>query len=204
MRDYAHKHKYQPQRSGRNYFYWLILLIGILCLIIGAIMLAKNFSHQAAAKLPPTVTQPVIKRAPAIKMTAPKITTKTPPAAASDKTQFDFYNLLPHMKVDVVNAGQVDTNGTANPAASALYLQLASFVTNGQANDFQAELKSLGFACKVYVDDSAPRSKYNLVIGPLHTADEARQIAAELDRLHVSSMLTDQPCSQSNCTLDSD
>lgn len=92
------------------------------------------------------------------------------------KNRFDFYTLLPDLKVDIPETAESQPKQAKQPTSSsvAYILQAGSFRTFKQADKLRAELALNGFESEVQTVEISPNETwYRVYIGPFTTKSEA-------------------------------
>jgi len=115
--------------------------------------------------------------------------------------QFDFYQMLPNMQL---NVDAQDKDKTASPLSSATpnvstntskkikaiyYLQLTSVTDENDAKQFQDDLNQQGFQSVIRSIDRDGTIFYRVQMGPYKNHDEAESTQETLEKQNISSVI---------------
>jgi cell division protein FtsN len=120
------------------------------------------------------------------KHTAP-IPTKTVAKTTMPATQFDFYSLLPKMKVQSANT--VPTNKNTVNLKQQYMLQVASLKNANQANSLIAKLTLLGLSPSTQHYQQNHITWNRVVVGPFNTLTAAQKTQHFLSEQKISALL---------------
>jgi len=194
MKDYA---KYS-QKHAPGPFYKALLILAVLVSIGGLIYLAKDLlsSTQLTEKLS-TAKKSVSEKVahPAPKKTAPtpapktKVVDNTPP-----KPKFDFYTLLPQMKMS--SAGEenpaLQTRPNSNTKASgpeSFVLQIASVQNAAAAAELVGRLNLLGVETQIQPFQKNGKTWIRILSKPYSNYEAAAKTQERLHQHHIESLL---------------
>ncbi|HET9843971.1 MAG TPA: SPOR domain-containing protein [Gammaproteobacteria bacterium] len=183
-RDYAKK-----RGRGRNYSGsqrakysvsalipgWVWLLIGIISGICLACFISWKWSQKIESRPP----------APPIIISD---TNTLKEEAEENKPRFDFYTLLPNLKVDLPDvatppSARTQTNTKQQDASLAYIIQAGSFKTQDQADKRKATLALQGIESQIQTVNIRPEETwYRVYIGPFKTKEEAQNVQQNLEQ----------------------
>lgn len=134
-------------------------------------------------------------RVPPPQVTSIHARDKSTPAVASPQApHFDFYTMLPKLKVFIpeprdetpespaVHGAEIDGQGT-------YALQVGSFRHLADADRVKAQLALIGVEADIYTVKVNEDTWHRLRVGPYSNADKLRKITARLRRNHVGYMV---------------
>lgn len=185
---------------------WAWLAVGLAIGLFAGFLLYLSKrpapQHHSLFSLPPAPAsqekKPAAKPSP-----APGASTTAPAAPAQPK--FDFYTLLPKLKVEVPKPPASLDNGqgatSANPAPAApsapekvtapgrYLLQVASFGTAGQANVLKAKLAFQGIVATVSPAKVKDYTWYRVQIGPFSDIAKVNAMLDQLSKQHYKPLI---------------
>jgi cell division protein FtsN len=167
--------KKRPQHPKKTHRLQKVLASLLAILVILAIISAYTEYKAHRVKIQQTATKPAI-------------------PAKSQAPQFDFYSMLPNMKVAPTStAPTVNTPQIAISSSPKHYaLQVASFKNAAQANTLIAKLTLLGLnpAMQAYQQNHINWSR--VVVGPFDSVLKAQKTQHFLNLQHINSLLIKQ------------
>jgi cell division protein FtsN len=112
-----------------------------------------------------------------------------------EKQPYDFYTMLPNLKVIVP---MTEDGGTAPPvnegdeiSGQGIYtLQVGSYRELSDADRVKAQLALLDIEADIYTVKVSEETWHRVVIGPYHNTDKLRQITSRLRKNNVNFMVT--------------
>ncbi|MGD9108294.1 MAG: SPOR domain-containing protein [Gammaproteobacteria bacterium] len=196
-KDYIHRSRTNTKKRVKKRPIWKkILLLIIILFIIGGgtfYFLGKTHFHQIYSIIHNPKTGAIVAEAKPVIFTTDNNKTQTQSATIADKTtppprniKFDFYQMLPKMRVTIDNS----TTTTNNISDHSQYiLQLASFAHQDEAADFQANIKSLGFNSKLQAVQQANLTRYRVQIGPFKKQQDAEDMRDNLQKQDINCII---------------
>lgn len=169
--DYAKKTKQAPNTSRRLLFLSIVILALAAAFLIFMLHL-RTVHHNTPSAHPP--------------ITAKKIK-PTQPMPTITKSQFDFYSMLPNMKVDVKSGGP---HSISVPKGHPYFLlQVATTSNQQEAQTLITKLGVMGLNAfiKPYQKQNG-QQLYRIVVGPYLTQREADTNRAYLTTNHINSL----------------
>ena len=186
--------KSKKARKGPPGWAWMLggLAIGLF------VALLVHLSHRQQDLRPARIAR----QAPALtKAPAPKTDEGKPPQTAdAEKPRFEFYKLLPEMKVDVPKEQPLPTNGgegeesepvPAHVEAGQRYLlQAGSFRNLSDADHVKARLALLGVEADIQTAKLASGETWHRVrIGPMSNPDKIRKLRQRLHEQKIDTIV---------------
>ena len=182
-RDYAHRSR-SKKKSKAQRMPWSIIIIIIVLVALLIFGLAFIRHHYLISKqiMPTQGGAPVEQATPtSVAPVKPKVTPKPTPEQAPVK--FDFYNVLPKMKVST-------TSETAIASKNSRYvLQLGSFNSEQAAQALQKKVRQKGFRAYVFTAFTGDQTFYRVQIGPYKNQDAAENEHDKLQDQKIPSIL---------------
>lgn len=114
------------------------------------------------------------------------------PSQELEKNRFDFYTLLPDLKVEVPDVSAPTTKKPSHPTPvpEAFIIQAGSFRTSDQADKLRATLALSGFESQIQTVEIPPSETwYRVYIGPFATKSEALVMQQNLKQSLASNSL---------------
>jgi len=190
---------------------WIYLVLGLFLglLIAGLTYLKVNpaaVEQPKGAHTPKTVlaTTATTKETPLSAKNRSHTATPSPAETATPaKPQFDFYTMLPDMKVP----GNEENNSKPrppksltppvavtkpvlpSPVAPQYTLQIAAFKKNSDAETLKAELAMLGFQAAITNAQNEGITWYRVSLGPYTSLNAAQNVQAQLQANNTKSIL---------------
>lgn len=157
VNDYAKRRTPQSKWSS----IWIFSFLFILIFIILALYFKHKHSHNASTS-PQKSTE----------LTKAKIPTQT------EHQQFDFYTLLPKLKVE-------------NTRNDVFILQMGAFSNLSEAQDLMNQLSKMGLkSVNIQTYHNAENSyRVRVVLGPYNTHEVAEKMQKELSQHNIESLL---------------
>jgi cell division protein FtsN len=197
-KDYVHRSHIKTKRSkkrtiGIKFILSFIILL-ILCSGVFYSWKKKYFHHLQAVTNISDAGDAVVTEAKPIQL-APNDNSQNQPAtivtnnqiAAPKNVKFDFYQMLPKMRVNINNSAAATTN--TPPKHSQYVLQLASFTDQSAASDFQTKIQQFGFNTKLYKTQQGNIVRYRVQIGPFKHEQDAEDMRDNLQRKNIDCIL---------------
>lgn len=180
MKDYARKNndrnRVKPKKKSRRRISVVVVALGI-CIPLAMFLVRIIHSHSDDGNI--VQSQPV-----KITQTSEK-PKMTGVAAKHHEAEFDFYTLLPNMKV--TNGNNASTKNKSKQAT--FVLEVATFLQSSDAQHLKTQLGLMGFNAFVQdyrVDHSV---RYRVFVGPYNHFSNARVDQKRLRQQHLSSIL---------------
>ena len=112
--------------------------------------------------------------------------------------QFDFYNLLPKMTIEVAESNNPTPAGplpiSVNLDKTGYALQIASLQKQADANRLQQQLHHMGFRCFIqHFQQQNGVIWYRVLVGPYVTRDHAKDAQNQLAHQSLSSLILKLP-----------
>ncbi len=170
----------KPARSMPG---WMWLVMGLVLGAGVAVGLYWKFGEAWMPKAPPT---PVI--------ISKNNAEPTPVEEPQGAERFDFYNLLPNLKMELPDVASPELSQPEQdiPAGNptAFIIQAGSFKTLDQADQLKATLALGGVESKVQTVQVKPdETWYRIYIGPFNTKNEAMSMQRSLDQSMAQNSL---------------
>ncbi|MGD9152711.1 MAG: SPOR domain-containing protein [Gammaproteobacteria bacterium] len=195
-KDYIHRSRTNTKKRAKKRPIWkkILLLIIILC-VIGSgsfYLLRKTHFHQIYSIMHNPKTGAIVAEAKPVTFTTDNNKTQIQSATIANKAapppqniKFDFYQMLPKMRVTI------DNSTTANNTSdhSQYILQLASFANQDEAADFQTNIKNLGFHSKLQAVQQANLIRYRVQIGPFKNQQDAEDMRDNLQKQNIDCII---------------
>ncbi len=188
-RDFASKTQ-GKKKSKRT----LQIKTSVFCLIVGLVIgSVSTYEWLVNEKKPHTALQLLA-----------KFTKKTPQAEPKSKPvppppKFDFYTMLPNMKIEAGATQKTETAKTAKPSAPPstqdglkrhYYLQVAALNNFTEANTLRATLLMKGFNAKINrINHEGGHTLYRVWVGPFRTLSTVQRSQKILTENHLESLL---------------
>lgn len=179
VKDYARRAE-QQSRHLRPWQQGLIAL-GVLLIMI---LLALVFFHHPHATKPQK--QPTQEKPKQVKLPDKAVTTPskpTPKPKATNDPQFDFYTLLPNMKVSIPKQTPVAITHTQ------YLLQFSSVKSYDSAKQLTDKLGAIGVDASIQQYPIAGDTWYRVISGPYPSEQAATQIQTQLRLQNIDSLL---------------
>lgn len=173
-KDYAHYAQKMKNQKNRL-FTWRKIFLFILIIIIfaGGVLYFQTHSTHKKQKIKKTTKPAKI-----------KLNDKKSPF----KIHFDFYTLLPKMKVEVLN-GQNEESAVSQKSASYYILQIASFPVKNDATAYQKKINQLGFHTKLFAVNQNNAQLYRIEMGPFKDQKATQTIHDQLQQKSIDSVI---------------
>lgn len=187
-RQATRKHRRRPGRAPG----WLWLgggiALGLGASLTAAYLFSRPPAHPSRQKTVMVPPQPPAKAAP--KRPAPEPAAKSAPS----KPRFDFYTMLPKLKVFVPerreeapapahgHGAEIDERGT-------YALQVGSFRQLGDANRVKARLALIGVEADIYTVTVNDQQWHRLRVGPYSDLEKLRDITTRLRKHRIKYMV---------------
>ena len=189
---------------------WLYLVLGLFLglLIAGLTYLKLNPASVEGPKVANNISTPALgrvtttKEVPLSAKSKPHTATPSPVETATPaKPQFDFYTMLPDMKVpsnEEYSSKSRPPKSLTPPAAKPVLpspvspqyiLQIAAFKKNSDAETLKAELAMLGFQAAVTTAQNEGTIWYRVSLGPYTSLNAAQNVQAQLQANDTKSIL---------------
>ena len=128
----------------------------------------------------------------------------SPADAGQDKPHYDFFTVLPEMKVDVIdqgaqqdsgqNSGQHNGQETTPEADTGTYLlQVGSFRQAGDAEQLKARLALIGIVARIQTVKVNEATWNRVRIGPVNGARKADELRNQLAENGIDSLVMKNP-----------
>lgn len=191
-KDYVHRSKSKNKNKKKFSVWKKIFLLIIICLIIGGGFYFYTFKTIHHKPTSPIKNGAIISEAKSTQLISPNKKSQTQPTTIDNDKQtavprdikLDFYQMLPKMKVNV------DTTTTSMSANNRYYiLQLASFIDQNEALEFQNNMKRLGFNSHVQKIQQAQTIRYRVQIGTFKHKEDAEDMRDKLQRQNIDCIL---------------
>jgi len=190
-KDYARRsQKTWQNKNDKRRLPWIaiLLLIIIIALLAAAIIYIKMQKN--------ITTTPESTNTGAIVQQAKPVEIKQEETAAPEKRiqkprpiKFDFYSMLPNMKVTVAENESTPTT-TANQKERHHYLlQLATYIHFKDAVDYRDRLKELGFKPTITIIQHGLSKWFRIQIGPYNNKEAAQTIQEKLQKQNIDSVI---------------
>lgn len=180
-RDY--KPRTEDKNSGNQNPFLTGLMIGFLCGVIASLALVMFIKGKESpfavqnVEPPSTLSERIQEDAKKSVQAAVKPETK-------EKTQFDFYTILPgsESKVTAEEERQiVQQEAPQEPVEKIYYLQIGAFQTEQEADNMKATLALQGFEAVVQTAEIPEKGTWHRVrVGPLKSLDQINQTKENL------------------------
>lgn len=115
---------------------------------------------------------------------------------APEKPHYDFYTMLPNLKVFVPESGRV-SGGTTPPEEGdpinghgTYTLQVGSYRNLSDADRVKARLALLGIEADIYTVKVSEETWHRVVVGPYSNAGKLRRITTRLRKNNIEFMVT--------------
>lgn len=181
---------YKPRSEGKNTSnqnpFLTGLMIGFLCGVIASLALVMFIKGKESpfavqnAEAPSTLAERIQEDA---KKNA-QASVKQENQEAQEKTQFDFYTILPgaESKVSAEEERQiVQQEAPQEPVEKTYYLQIGAFQTEQEADNMKATLALQGFEAVVQTAEIPEKGTWHRVrVGPLKNLDQINQTKENL------------------------
>ena len=200
IRDYAKRpEKKPPPRRWRKFIFWClwIVIVVYLGILIGHHVPSHHANKSVLVDHTPSLKPADVKK---VKTTTPVQTTSlaTPtntaaPVIAQPTTppppQFDFYTLLPNMKVTIPK------DQTTLPASAKVpyRLQFTSTQDNQAAQQLVNELAAAGVSARIQSYTSNNQTWYRVISSPYPNQDAAFAAQNQLRTQNIDSLLVKAP-----------
>ncbi len=178
-RDYAHRSRSKKTSSSPRIpkIVLIVIVVLVALLVFGLAFIKHDFKMKN--QILPTKGGAPVEQAKSVKETPikTKITPKKTPV------KFDFYNVLPKMKVSATIEAPVVSN------SSQYVLQLASFNSEQPAKVFQEKVLKKGFRVFIFPAVRGDETWYRIQMGPYKNQDMAETARNKLEDAKLSSIL---------------
>ena len=191
------KNRRKKSRGGRQGTpAWMWLFTGILIgLGLAWYLFAKGYIPAIR------VEQPVPGETSTGQRPEPAIADGISPADAEpDKPHYDFFTVLPEMKVDVPerdpkeNSGQKSGQETTQLSDTGTYLlQVGSFRQAGDAEQLKARLALIGIVARIQTVNVNEATWHRVRIGPVNDARKADELRSQLADNGIDSLVMKNP-----------
>lgn len=193
MRDYA---KYS-RRKSTNPFLKLLLVLCILLSISGLIYLSVDLVKTYPTENHSSIAQTIEKKLSALKKVDKKPIVKketinlkkAPPEPAPIKPKFDFYTLLPQMKMSSSIAGNPALQSTHNHNKEYFVLQIASLQNPEAAEDLMNRVNALGVLAHTQTVQENGKAWIRVVSKAYPNFQAAESAQDKLHQHHIASLL---------------
>lgn len=159
------------------------LLLG-LCVAAGVYLYDHRLGAQFASDAPLSNEQP------------PKSAGGPTPESAQADTQFDFYDVLPNMEVEVTHdKSTAAANGSAAGAIDApgsYILQVGSYRNFADADRLKAKLALQGVAASIQKVNIDSDTWHRVRIGPLSNLNKLEETRRKLREVQIDAMVMKQ------------
>lgn len=193
MRDYA---KYS-RRKSTNPFLKLLLVLCILLSISGLIYLGVDLVKTYSTEDHNSITQVIQKKFNTLKKVEKKPVikkeTSSPKKALPEpepiKPKFDFYTLLPQMKMSSSIAGNPALQSTHNHSKEYFVLQIASLQSPEAAEDLMNRVNALGVLTHTQTVQENGKTWIRVVSKAYPSFQAAEAAQGKLHQHHIASLL---------------
>jgi len=196
-KDYVHRSRIKTKqrskkRTAKKKVILSFIILLILCSGVFYSWKKKYFHHLQAVTNISDAGDAVVTEAKPVQL-APNDNSQNQPAtivtnnqtAAPKNVKFDFYQMLPKMRVNINNSATTN----APPDHSQYILQLASFTDQSAASDFQTKIQQFGFNTKLYKTQQGDTIRYRIQIGPFKHEQDAEDMRDNLQRKNIDCIL---------------
>ncbi|EKD92330.1 MAG: Sporulation and cell division repeat protein [uncultured bacterium] len=187
MRDYAKKSSPELNGGSQHNKLWILFVI-IFIFLAFFVYVSKNFILSkkliaSNAQLPKP--DAMIKKQ--IAQTKSLVLQKS----TSDKMQYDFYQLLPEMTVNVSSSEATNASKTAVTTANtaSFVLQIAALQNPSDAKVLQNQLADAGYHAFVQSYLANQKTWYRVMVGPFHALSQAQDQQLKLDNHNIEALL---------------
>lgn len=174
-------------------------LVVLISLFIYGLFYISHHKPTLFAKA--TLTSPIVK----VKLPLAMKHVVTNESSQEDQpppVQFDFYQMLPNMQLNV--DAQDQANKASSPSSAVVlnalpdsskknrsiyYLQLTSLTDENEAEQFQSDLNQQGFQTVIRSIDRDGTVFYRVQMGPYKDRNEATSTQATLEKQNISSVI---------------
>ncbi|OPX54490.1 Sporulation related domain-containing protein [Oceanospirillum multiglobuliferum] len=143
--------------------------------------------------------QPV-ENLPAIQPARPQPQAVEPVAATpaeesdSDRKRYDFYNLLPEQEVTMDKVEEYKSTPRDDESLPEYMLQVGSFKTKAEADQFVAKLKEMGFTSQISSITAETGTEWHRVrIGPFQDRRKLNKAQDQMAKQNIQSLLIRLP-----------
>jgi cell division protein FtsN len=180
-RDY--KPRAEEKNNGNQNPFLTGLMIGFLCGVIASLALVMFIKGKESPFAVQNAEAPS-NLAERIQEDAKKSAQEAVKAQSQEKTQFDFYTILPgaESKVTAEEERQIVQQETPQePVEKVYYLQVGAFQTEVEADNMKASLALQGFEAVVQTAEIPEKGTWHRVrVGPLKNLDQINQTKENL------------------------
>jgi cell division protein FtsN len=202
-KDYAHHSRdksknwnARKKEAEKKPIPWRAILLFLLLstgLVFSIVSLYRHKSNGAVVLDAKAIT--LAQKKPVVTTAVSQPATNSGGAASNDspppqKINFDFYTMLPQMKVSVAEPGKMLSGNADTPAAGEHYLLQLGTVTNGtEAKKFQENLRLEGFKTVINPFTRGETTWYRIQMGPYSDYQTAQNAQASLQEQQVNAII---------------